>query len=304
MKKDLLSIRDLTKDEIVDLINRGLEIKKGGRSTKRPLRGYTMGLIFEKASTRTRISFETAMFRLGGETLFLSAGDTQMSRNEEVKDSARVLSRYLDILVIRTFSQEFIEEMSGWADIPVINALSDLYHPCQILSDLMTVKEKKGTLNGLKVAWVGDGNNVAHSWINASRLLGFDLVMACPADYKPRAEILEGTENNIRLMDNPIDAVRDADIINTDVWTSMGQDSEREQRVLDFQGFQVNKAMVETAKPDVLVMHCLPAHRGEEITDEVLEGPNSVVFDQAENKMHVHQAILEKFLVTQGTRTK
>jgi ornithine carbamoyltransferase len=297
MIKDLLTIRDLTKDEILALIDSGLEAKKADRRAESSLSGYTLGLLFDKTSTRTRVSFEAAMFRLGGNTIFLSRKDTQLSRNEPVKDTARVLSRYLDAIAIRTFSQELVEEMAHWADIPVINALTDKYHPCQILSDLMTIKEKKGTLNDLKVTWIGDGNNVANSWINAARILGFELSLACPPAYQPDPQVMEGSGENIRLEETPHKAVKEADVINTDVWTSMGQDAEKDQRLRDFQGFQVNESLMELSKPDVLVMHCLPAHRGEEITAEVLEGNNSVVFDQAENKMHLHQALLEKLLL-------
>jgi len=296
VKKDLLTIRDLTSDEVLSLIDRGLEIKYKGR-TDGPLRGCSLGLMFDKTSTRTRVSFETAMFRLGGQTLFLNKKDTQMSRDEEVKDTARVLSRYLDVLAVRTFSQELVEEMACWAEIPVINALTDKYHPCQILSDLMTVKEKRGILDDFKVAWIGDGNNVAHSWINAARILGFELTLACPPGYHPKPEVLKGSGANVRLVEDPVEAARDADVINTDVWASMGQEAERYQRLLDFQGFQVTESLIELGNPAVLVMHCLPAHRGEEIAAEVLEGPHSVVFDQAENKMHMHQAILEKLLL-------
>lgn len=296
MKRDLLTIRDLTRDETLALIDRALEIKKAGRTAERPFAGYALGLMFDKASTRTRISFETAMFRLGGQTLFLSRGDTQLSRNEPIKDTARVLARYLDAIAIRTFSQEFVEKMAQWAEIPVINALTDQYHPCQILSDIVTVKEKRGSLKDLKVAWIGDGNNVAHSWINAADVLGFELALACPPDYHPHPDVLKGSDKNIKIFEDPVDAARDADVINTDVWTSMGHDAERDKRLRDFKGFQLNRSLLELCKQDVLVMHCLPAHRGEEISEDVLEGPNSVVFDQAENKMHLHQALLEKLL--------
>jgi ornithine carbamoyltransferase len=297
MKKGLLTIRDLARDEVLALVDRGLEIKKAGRGMNRSLIGYALGLMFDKASTRTRVSFEIAMFRLGGQTVFLNKEDTQMSRDEDVKDTARVLSRYLDALAIRTFSQEMVEEMARWAEIPVINALTDEYHPCQILTDLMTVKEKRGTLDDMKVAWVGDGNNMAHSWINAAGVLRFELVLACPPGYHPKPQVIEGSGENIRLVEDPAEAVRGSDVINTDVWASMGQDAEKDQRLLDFQGFQVNKSLVALGNPDVLVMHCLPAHRGEEISAEVLEGPHSVVFDQAENKMYLHQALLEKLLL-------
>ena len=296
MKKDLLTITDLTGEEIRDLIDRALEIKRGGRRGDRPLGGYTLGLIFDKASTRTRVSFETAMFRLGGHTLFLSRGDTQLSRDEPIEDTARVLSRYLDAIAIRTFSQELVIELARWATIPVINALTDKYHPCQVLSDLMTVKEKKGSLSDFKAAWIGDGNNVAQSWINAASILGFELVLACPEGYYPDILESEMSAGNIRLINDPSEAARDTDVINTDVWVSMGQDKEREERLGAFRGFQVNREIVEKGKPDVIVMHCLPAHRGEEISEDVLEGEHSVVFDQAENKMYLHQALLERLL--------
>ena len=297
MKKNLLTITDLSGEEILALIDRGLEIKREGRHVSTSLAGYTLGLIFDKASTRTRVSFETAMFRLGGQTLFLSRSDTQMSRDETEEDTAKVLSRYLDALVIRTYSQELVQEIARFAHIPVINALTDRYHPCQVLSDLMTIKEKKGTLDGMKVAWIGDGNNVAHSWINAAHILGFEMVLACPSGYHPLKEVMGPVGPNIKVIEDPKEAAKGADVINTDVWASMGQEDERSQRLKDFQGFQVDQFLVELAASDVLVMHCLPAHRGEEITSEVMDGPNSVVFDQAENKLHLHQALLEKLLL-------
>lgn len=293
MKRDLLTLRELTADEILFLIDRGLEIKGAGAGFSGVLTGRTIALIFEKSSTRTRVSFETAMFRCGGRTVFLHSADTQIARDEPVEDTARVLSRYLDGLVIRTYSQAFVEEMARWADIPVINALTDRFHPCQILSDLMTVVEKRGGLQGLRVAWIGDGNNVAHSWINASALLGFELVMACPPGYGPDRNVLDAAGESVRLVGSPVEAARGAHVLNTDAWASMGQELEREKRIRDFQGYQVDDVLVEAAGPDVLVMHCLPAHRGEEITAGVLEGPRSVVFDQAENKLHLHQALLE-----------
>jgi ornithine carbamoyltransferase len=220
-----------------------------------------------------------------------------MSRDEAVEDTARVLSRYMDVLAIRTYSQELVEEMAQWASIPVINALTDKYHPCQVLSDLMTVKEKRGDLKDLRVAWIGDGNNVAQSWINAAHLLGFELVLACPAGYHPLPEVLGGESGKIRVVEDPKEAARDADVINTDVWASMGQEDEKTQRLEAFRAFQVNQSLVAVARKDVIVMHCLPAHRGEEITADVLDGPHSVVFDQAENKLHLHQALLASLLI-------
>ena len=297
MKRDLLTIRNLNKEEILALIDRGLQIKKEGRNEVRPLSGYTIGLVFDKASTRTRVSFETAMFRLGGQTLFLSRADMQLSRDETVEDTARVLSRYLDGLVIRTYSQGLVEEMAKFADIPVINALTDLYHPCQVLSDLMTVKEKLGQTDNMKVAWIGDGNNVAHSWINAAHILGFELILACPPGYHPSPEVLKDVGKNVRVIEDREEAARGADVINTDVWASMGKEDEKAKRIKDFEGFQVDQSLVDLAKPEALVMHCLPAHRGEEITADVIDGPRSVVFDQAENKLHLHQALLENLLI-------
>jgi ornithine carbamoyltransferase len=237
------------------------------------------------------------MYRSGGQTLFLSRADLQLSRDETVEDTARVLSRYLDGLVIRTYAHGLVEEMAKWADIPVINALTDLYHPCQVLSDLMTVKEKRGHMDNMKVAWIGDGNNVAHSWINAAHLLGFELILACPRAYRPLPEVLKDVGKNIRVIEDREEAASGADVINTDVWASMGQEDEKAERVKVFQDFQVDQSLVELAKPDVLVMHCLPAHRGEEITADVIDGPRSVVFDQAENKLHLHQALLQKLLL-------
>lgn len=297
MKKDILTIRDLNKDEIMALIKRGLELKSQGHDSDRSLTGYTLGLIFEKASTRTRVSFEIAMFRLGGQTLFLSRSDTQMSRDETIPDTARVLSRYLDAIAIRTYSQELVEDMAKWSEIPIINALTDLYHPCQVLSDMMTITEKKGSISDMKISWIGDGNNVAHSWINAARIIGFDLVLACPSGYHPDAKVMEGNGHNIRVVEDPAEAVEGAMVINTDVWASMGQEHEESKRLADFKGFQVNRKLVEMAEPDVIIMHCLPAHRGEEITSEVLDGPNSIVFDQAENKLYLHQALLETIIL-------
>ena len=297
MKKDFLTIRELSKTDIMTLIDRGLQLKTKGRNAERSLTGRILGLMFDKASTRTRVSFEVAMLRLGGQTLFLSRGDTQMSRDETIADTARVLSRYIDILAIRTYSQELVEEMARWSDIPVINALTDLYHPCQVLSDLMTVKEKRGKLENLKIAWIGDGNNVAHSWINAASIIGFELVLSCPPGYHPLPDVMEGAGPNILLVDDPKAAADGADVINTDVWASIGQEDQRAKRISDFNGFQVDKSLVSLGKPDVLVMHCLPAHREEEITSEVLDGPNSIVFDQAENKLYLHEALLEEMLI-------
>ena len=296
MKRDILSIKDLQKDDVLRLIDRGLEFKRmGKRPNYRPLIGCVLGLLFDKASTRTRVSFEVAMMRLGGNTIFMSSKETQLSRDESIEDTARVLSRYVDCLAIRTYSQETVELMARYADIPVVNALTDMYHPCQVLSDIMTVKEKKENIDNLKIVWIGDGNNVANSWVNLARVVGFNLVLACPEGYEPSE--LRGAPENIRLLSDPEEAVRDADVINTDVWVSMGQEKEAEEKKKAFQGYQANGRLLSFAKRDAIVMHCLPAHRGEEITDEVLDGPNSVVFDQAENKLYLHEALLEMLLL-------
>ena len=303
MKKDLLTLNDLDEDDFNHLFSRAVELKarhKRGIFDK-VLDGKSVGMIFDKPSTRTRISFEAATIQLAGTPIFMNAGDTQISRNEPVKDTARVLSRYIDCLVVRTYSQALIEEYARECSIPVINALSDVYHPCQILSDLLTVFEHKGGYRGINVAWVGDGNNVAHSWINAAAALGFTLTLACPEGFKPDGKIMEQAfsrnKGAVRLTSDPVDAVKNADIIYTDVWASMGQEQELDARIDLFKPYQVDKALVSHARSDVKIMHCLPAHRGEEITEEVLEGPHSIVWDQAENKLHMHKAILEMLIV-------
>jgi len=299
MKKDLLTIYDLTKAEIEAILQKAAELKEMQRKGKpyQPLAGKTLAMIFEKPSTRTRVSFEVGMFQLGGHALSLNPQETQLGRGEAIADTARVLSRYVDGIMIRTFAQERVEEMARCATIPVINGLSDLLHPCQILSDIFTMTEKLGhQYGGLKVAYVGDGNNVANSWINGALRLGFDLWLACPPGYEPDTEILSRAQaegsSKIILTHDPKEAVEEAHVINTDVWASMGQEGERAKRIKAFQGYQVNADLVRQARKDVLVMHCLPAHRGEEITDEVMDGPHSVVFDQAENRLHVQKAIL------------
>ncbi len=299
MKKDILTLLDLSKEDFEIFFKRALELKKKHNKgiPNRSFTGKTLGLIFDKHSTRTRLSFETAMIQLGGASIFISAKDTQIARDEPVMDTARVLSRYLDCLAIRTFSQDLLEEFAEYATIPVINALTDLYHPCQILSDLLTVIECKGGYKDLKIAWVGDGNNVAHSWINAAAVLGLNLTLACPEGYYPDSKIvekaLERKCGKIMITSDPVEAADNADVIYTDVWASMGQEGEQSKRKQAFKPFQVNKELVNKASKDVIVMHCLPAHRGEEISEEVLEWPNSVVWDQAENKLHMHKAVLD-----------
>lgn len=302
MKKDLLTLRDVTAEDCRLFFDRSFELKKryAGGVSDRTLEGKTLGLVFDKPSTRTRVSFEAAMAHLGGMPLFLNAQDTQLIRNEPIADTARALSRYLDGLAVRTYSQNLLEELAAAASIPVINALTDLYHPCQVLSDLMTVLEQKGQLEDLRIVWVGDGNNVAHSWLNVAAILPLNLVVSCPPGYEPDEGILKAAERDaegrIEVIPDPVEAVQGADVIYTDVWASMGQESEHGLRKRFFQPYQVNQKLVDEAKDDVIVMHCLPAHRGEEITGDVLEGPHSVVWDQSENKMHMHKAILELYM--------
>ena len=264
------------------------------------LAGKTVGLIFEKPSTRTRVSFESAMYGLGGQVIFLSGRDTQLARSEPLKDMARVMARYVDGMVVRTFGQEVVTELAAYSSVPVINALTDLHHPCQILSDVMTVIEKKGPIEELKVAWVGDGNNMANSWIQAAGRIGFELTLACPEGYDPDPDILAAAQREavkpITLLRSPEEAVAEADVINVDVWASMGQEDEAEERLSLFQSYQVNDELLAKAPAEAIVLHCLPAHRGEEITEAVLESARCVAFDQAENKMHMHKAILERLI--------
>jgi len=302
LKKDILTIWDLTKDDADRLIKRAIKLKtlrKHGVGEKLFF-GKTLGLLFDKHSTRTRLSFEAAMIQLGGTPIYISTATTQIARQEKVNDTARVLSGYLDALAIRTYSQNLVEEYAKYCTIPVINALTDLYHPCQVLSDVMTVVEKKGSYQGLKIAWLGDGNNMAHSWINAAAVLGLKLVLACPKSYFPKPDILQkATEHGIgeiSVTTDPLYAISDADVVNTDVWASMGMENEAEERKSVFFPYQLNQALLRKAKKDAIVLHCLPAHREEEITDEVLEGTQSVVWDQAENKLHMHKAILEALI--------
>ncbi|MCP4022155.1 MAG: ornithine carbamoyltransferase [Desulfobacteraceae bacterium] len=304
MKKDLLSLLDLQKDDYEQLFKRAIQLKE--RYAKgimdRILMGKTLGLIFDKKSTRTRVAFETAMIQLGGHPIYMSTQDTQISRNEPAKDTARVLSRYIDCLAMRTFDHALVKEFAQSASIPVINALTDAFHPCQILSDIMTIVEKKGGYKNVKIAWVGDGNNVANSWINAAAVLGLQLSVACPDGYEIKQDILDNAfettgKKDVILTNDPKDAVKDADVVYTDVWASMGDEDELSHRIKAFQGFQINKDLLSHAKTDVMVMHCLPAHRDEEISEQVLEDKNSVFWDQAENKRHMHKAILEALIL-------
>jgi ornithine carbamoyltransferase len=299
--KHLLSLADLSGDEVWQILNLAKELKeewlKGGN--KPILKGKTLGMIFQKPSLRTRVSFEMAMIHLGGQALYLSPDEIKLGVRESVADVARVLSRYVDGIMARVFAHRHIEELAAYSRVPVINGLSDYNHPCQALSDLFTIWEKRGKLKGMKLAYVGDGNNVATSLLFAATKVGMDIALASPEGYELSNEVVElGQEfaaqsgSKVELVRDPAAAVRGADVVYTDVWVSMGQEEETERRLKVFPPYQVNATLVAQAKPDVMVMHCLPAHRGQEITDEVADGPNSVLFDQAENRMHAQKAIL------------
>ncbi len=299
-KRDFLRLTDLDRSELLELVERAAEWKLLGRSGPRPLERKTVGLVFEKASTRTRVSFQVAAWQLGADAMLLSPRDTQLGRGEPIRDTARVLARYLDCLVVRTFEHAKIEEVARFADVPVVNALTDASHPCQVLADLLTITERFGAdalaRPGLKVAWVGDGNNMANSWLEACVLLGFELVLACPEGYDPDPQLLSRSGGHARVVRAPAEAVEGAHVINTDVWASMGQEAEVQERQRRFAGYIVDAPLLARARRDAIVLHCLPAHRGEEITEEVLEGPQSAVFDQAENRLHAQKALLELLL--------
>jgi len=291
-KRDFLALSDYGKDEILSLLERSARIKKGvpGEGPDLPLEGRGVGILFEKASTRTRVSFEVGIRQLGGQAIFLNWADVQLGRGEPIKDTARVLSRYIDGMIVRTFGHPTVEELAHWATIPVINGLTDLLHPCQVMADLFTLQEAGLDVNSMNAAWIGDGNNMANSWINAAKILGFRLALACPEGYEPAIDF---NSDNVVLFRDAREAVRDVDVISTDVWASMGQEEEAEARKAAFRGFQVNSDLVAAARPNARVLHCLPAHRGEEITDEVMESEVSLIWDQAENRLHVQKAILE-----------
>lgn len=299
--RDFLTLKDFDPAEILQLVDLGIELKalqKAGISYT-PLAGKTLGMIFQKSSTRTRVSFEVGMYQLGGHALFLSTNDMQIGRGEPIKDTARVLSRYVDGIMIRTFSHADVEELAEYADVPVINGLTDDYHPTQVLADLITIKEHKDQLAGLKFAYVGDGNNMTHSLMIGCSKVGMDVCIATPKGYEPKAEVVDvvqsiAAQNGTKLVltDSPQEAVKGADIVCTDTWASMGQEAEKELRKKIFAGYQVNADLVKLADPAAIVMHCLPAYRGMEITEEIIEGPQSVVFDEAENRLHAHKAIL------------
>ncbi len=300
--KDLLSIHDLSSEEVWEILDLAQELKTMQKSgiEHHILKGKTLGMIFEKSSTRTRVSFETGMYQLGGQALFLSNRDLQIGRGEPIKDTARVLSRYLDGVIIRTFGHEKVEEFAQYADIPVINALTDLLHPCQALTDLLTTIEHKGKdLKGLKMAYIGDGNNMTHSLMYACAKVGMDFASASPEGYEPNTEVVANakldaakTGSNIEVLNDPFKAAKDADILYTDVWASMGQEAEHDARVKIFKDYQINKELLSVADKRAIVMHCLPAHRGEEIAEDVLEANADVIFDEAENRLHTQKAIM------------
>ena len=305
MKKDLLKIEDLSKDEILDILNLADQLKyelKHGIDHPH-LKGKTLGMIFEKSSTRTRVSFEAGMYQLGGYPLFLSANDLQIGRGEPIQDTARVLSRYINGIMIRTFAQDEVNALAECSSIPIINGLTDDEHPCQVLADLMTIRESKNVLDNLKVAYIGDGNNMAQSLLIGALTVGMNISLAIPDKYmikdssiKKGKEIAKANNLNFTIVNNPKEAAIDADVIITDVWASMGKENEANERIKAFQGYQVNSELMKLAKEDAIVLHCLPAHREEEITEEILELHADTIFEEAENRLHVQKSILVKLL--------
>ncbi|MEP6991777.1 MAG: ornithine carbamoyltransferase [bacterium] len=291
--RDFLAIPDFSREELLALFALAERMRRG-QYDRTPLAGKTLAMIFMKASTRTRVSFEVGTYQLGGHALFLSPRDVQLGRGEPIADTARVLSRYVDGIMIRTFAHQDVEELARFADVPVINGLTDLLHPCQILADLLTVRQHLGGIEGRKVAWIGDGNNMANSWINAAYRLGFELTLACPEGYEPADHLLARAREHatITLTRDPREAVAGAHVVNTDVWASMGQEDEQKKREKDFAGYTVNAAMMALAAPDAIFLHCLPAHRGEEVSADVIDGPQSRVWDEAENRLHIQKAIM------------
>ena len=291
--RDFLAIPDFTSAELLSLFDLAERMRRR-EYTARPLAGKTLAMIFMKASTRTRVSFEVGTYQLGGHALFLSPRDVQLGRGEPIADTARVLSRYVDGIMIRTFAHQDVEELAKYADVPIINGLTDLLHPCQILADLLTVRQHLGTFVGKKVAWIGDGNNMANSWINAAYRLGFELSLACPEGYEPADHLIARAQGStkITVTRDPQEAVEGAHVVNTDVWASMGQEDEQKKRELDFAGYTVNRSMMDRAASDAIFLHCLPAHRGEEVSADVIDGPQSRVWDEAENRLHIQKAIM------------
>ena len=298
--RHFLRLTDCSPAELQALIARAIEMKRDLRAIARaePFKNYVMGMLFEKASTRTRVSFEAGMAQLGGHAMFLSSRDIQLGRGEPIEDSARVLASMLDIIMVRTFGHERVEQMAKYSSVPVINALTDDFHPCQLLADMQTYVEKRGPIAGKVVAWVGDGNNMCQSYIEAAQQFDFELRIACPAGYEPKSHILAAHGTHARLVASPQDAVRQADLVVTDVWASMGQEDQQQERLARFRDHQVDTTLMDLARPDALFMHCLPAHRGEEVSAELMDDPRAVVWDEAENRLHAQKALIE-FLLTQ-----
>ncbi|MFY0990682.1 ornithine carbamoyltransferase [Halomonas sp. C05BenzN] len=298
--RHFLTLLDLSPEELRYLIQRAISIKNGLKThgpTYTPFANRTLAMIFEKSSTRTRVSFETAMAQFGGHALFLSPRDTQLGRGEPIEDTARVLAEMVDAVMIRTFSHEGLETYAAASSVPVINALSDDYHPCQLLADVMTWTELRGGVKGRTAVWIGDGNNMCHSWINAASQFDFQLRICCPEGYEPRQDILEAAGDRVTLLRDPQQAVVDADLVTTDVWASMGQEEEQARREADFADLQVTEALLDRARDDVLFLHCLPAHRGEEISTTLLDDPRAVVWQEAGNRLHAQKALLEFLLL-------
>lgn len=293
-----LTLLDFSPETLQALIKRAIELKKLQKNgiAHTPLQNKVMAMVFEKASTRTRLSFETGMVQLGGHAIFLSPQDTQIGRGEPIADTARVLSRMVDIIMIRTFEHEKAETLAEYSSVPVINGLTDLYHPCQLLTDMQTYVEHRGSIEGRTVAWIGDGNNMCNSYINAARQFSFTLKIACPEGYAPAQRIMETAYRGVHLVKSPSEAAEDADLVVTDVWASMGREDEQKARAGAFKDYQINAAIMAKAKPDALFMHCLPAHRGEEVSADVIDGPQSVIWDEAENRLHAQKALLEFLL--------
>jgi ornithine carbamoyltransferase len=297
--RHFLTLNDLTPDELRSLLSRATTLKemRNRGEVYEPLTNKVMAMIFEKASTRTRVSFEAGMAQLGGHAMFLSSRDTQLGRGEPIEDSSRVISSMVDVVMIRTFSHDIVERFAEFSRVPVINALTDDYHPCQLLADMQTFFEHRGDIQGKTVAWIGDGNNMCQSYMNAAQMLDFKLNIACPKGFEPKAELIDLYKDRIMITHNPEEAVAGTHLVTTDVWASMGQEDEQEARLKRFDGFQVNTQLMDKAAPDALFMHCLPAHRGEEVSAEMMDDPRSVVFDEAENRLHAQKALLEFLLV-------
>ncbi|MCZ6830593.1 MAG: ornithine carbamoyltransferase [Gammaproteobacteria bacterium] len=300
--RHFLSLLDFSSDELRSLIARASELKQlhYRRETPQRFSGYVLGMIFEKSSTRTRVSFEAGMQQLGGHAMFLSPQDTQLGRGEPLEDSARVISSMVDIIMIRTFGHDILERFASYSRVPVINALSDSFHPCQLLADMQTFSEHRGSISGHSVAWIGDGNNMCQSYINAARQFDFELRIACPTGFEPDPDLVAANRDRVAVMQDPAEAARDCSLVVTDVYASMGQEREQEQRLQLFAGYQVNAELMSRARGDALYMHCLPAHRGEEISSELMDNPDTVIWEEAENRLHAQKALLEFLLQRQA----